>query len=808
MKDTSLNPASSSFVAPFRIAVMGLALLIAMIGASAQDVQPSTNKDASKSNYEVHQSFDVGGHIANINGSRPMYNTLVNLASGPRILNHTMEAHALPGSKHAVFDTLYEGSTGYGGDPNNVTTLRISKGRIYDFSGMFRRDRQYFDYDLLGNPLIPAGVVSNGYTFPQVEDAPHLFNTVRRMTDVNLRLLPLSKISARAGYSKNTNEGPSFSSIHIGADALLNQYWRNATDGWLAAVDWKPLHGTTISYEEHITHYKGDTTWQLAGATLTLPNGAPVSLGFDNITPVGPVSATSGCSVAAGKPAILSVSASGAVANPCVNGYVQYSRYQPTRTLFPTEEFHFQSATLKNVQMNGRFLYTGANMNMPAYKESFNGLESRVVTAVVKVPPGPAPAAYCTKATAAGVTTYNDCAATINVTGSGKAQRIDVTADYGLVWQISKEFSLSEQYDFQNFRQPAILSLPEVDGYSASMVATPALSIPVSPTLAPVNSLGQKIESNRVIGEWEAASWVQVSLGYVYRARTISLARSLATGAVTAPSLLTYTQAIHENGGTLGLLLRPTRNWRINTNIETTWADASYVQSDPRQAQRYEVRTTYKPKDWATVYGAYHDFEKRDNVTLVNYRAHSRAFSAGTSLNPNERFGVDLSYGYIDVFSRSTNCFFDPAGSQPADAIPMPGGATAPPCGNLNVYSPATGTVSNPAFYGTSYFDAPTHYASASVVLTPIKPLQAVAGYRVTAIAGSTEMLNPAEVPGTLQSKYQTPYARLAWKSTHAWAFKGEWNYYGYGETSGLIGPTMPRNFHGNICTLGVHYEY
>jgi hypothetical protein len=276
---------------------------------------------------------------------------------------------------------------------------------------------------------------------------------------------------------------------------------------------------------------------------------------------------------------------------------------------------------------------------------------------------------------------------------------------------------------------------------------------------------------------------------------------------VTAPNLLTYTQPIHENGGSLGLLLRPLRDWRMNADIETTWADAAYVQNDPRQSQRYQFRTTYKPKAWATLSGSFNDLEKRDNVVLVNYRAHSRAFSAAASLSPSEHYSLDLSYGYIDVFSRSTNCFYDPAGSQPADAIPMPGGATAPACGNVNVYSAATGTVSNPGFYGTSYFDAPTQYASASVVMAPLKPLQAVLGYRVTAINGNTEMLNPAEVAGTLQSKYQTPFARLAWKLSPSWALKGDWDYYGYGETSGLVGPTMPRNFHGNICTLGVHYE-
>jgi len=39
------------------------------------------------------------------------------------------------------------------------------------------------------------------------------------------------------------------------------------------------------------------------------------------------------------------------------------------------------------------------------------------------------------------------------------------------------------------------------------------------------------------------------------------------------------------------------------------------------------------------------------------------------------------------------------------------------------------------------------------------------------------------------------------------WALLGDWNYYGYGE-GGSVGPTLPRNFHGNVYTLGMHYEF
>ena len=95
--------------------------------------------------------------------------------------------------------------------------MDFSKGKVYEFSGMFRRDRQYFDYDLLGNPDIPGGqsipigpsARRRPYAWSQVMQSPFLFNTVRRMTDVNLTIAPLSKVTYRFGYSQSILQGPS-----------------------------------------------------------------------------------------------------------------------------------------------------------------------------------------------------------------------------------------------------------------------------------------------------------------------------------------------------------------------------------------------------------------------------------------------------------------------------------------------------------------------------------------------------------------------------------------------------------------------
>ena len=723
---------------------MGLALAPFLLSASAQTPDPQP-KETTAGGYTIHQSIDFGGRVVDTAGSNAMYDTLVNLQSGPRILSQTFDIHALANSSHPLFDDLSESSSGYGGDPYDVTTLRMSKGKIYKFQGLFRRDRQYFDYDLLDNPLVPAGLISNGYTFPQVTSSPHLFNTVRRMTDVSLTLFPISKLSFRTGYSHNTDEGPSYSSQHNGADVLFFQNWRNSTDTWMGAVDWKPVSKTTLTFEENVTHYKGDTDWQLTGLNLQLANGTPVTLGFDNV-------AVPSCGD--GNPPILSSSTTPPTANPTCNGFLQYFRTAPTRTLFPTEEFRFQSASIKNIQMNGDVRYTGGKMNLPAYTEFFNGSD---------------------RGTRAFTTT-----------GLDHGKRIDVSADFGILWQISEKFSLADQFDFVDFREPALSNLSEIDQAGNSLLVPPGPPQPPAVTLAST-FLGMKTKTNTLTATWEPVEKASISLGYRYQERDIRWVMPLSTDVYANGT--SSTVPIDENAGILGFAFQPTREWKINAKVEASFDDKSYTQLSPRQLYHYYVQSRYKPIGWATITGTFNDLERRDNITLVNHLDHIRSLALGATLMPNPRYGFDLSYGYNDVFSRTTLCY----ASTPAPVGPGAGAAPAD-CGtNTNL--------------GTGYYDAPTEYGSFAIMFAPVKTLRANVGYQISAVNGTTEFLNPREVPGTLQSKYQSPFINLAWTFHPEWTLKGGWNYYGYGE-DGPVGPTSPRNFHANITTLAMHYEF
>ncbi len=202
-----------------------------------------------------------------------------------------------------------------------------------------------------------------------------------------------------------------------------------------------------LTFEEHIAHYKGDTNWQMTGLNLQLSNGTPVSIGYDN---------TSVPSCPGGAP--ISNNANHAAYTRMRDATDTFNTLAMNRRArcFQLKSFRFQSAYIKNIQMNGRIRYTGANMNLPNYNEYFSGLESRT--------------------TLRAATT----------TGYATAKRVNVSADYGVVWQVTEKFSLSDQYDFWDFRQPAFSYLSEVDQSGSSMLAAPARHRPLpSPPRVP-----------------------------------------------------------------------------------------------------------------------------------------------------------------------------------------------------------------------------------------------------------------------------------------------------------------------------------
>src|ERR1019366_1423453 len=157
----------------------------------------------------------------------------------------------------------------------------------------------YFDYNLLDSPNVPVvnipyGLVNNvptaqTFQYQHLNDSGMMFNTVRRMLDTNLTILPLSKVTFRVAYSHGIFQGPStMTNRSIGKyDQLLDMYQRNSTDDFTGAIDWKPWQHTKLTFEEQVDHYKADSTYTLDPSDFIAQeaDGTPVALGnYDAIT--------------------------------------------------------------------------------------------------------------------------------------------------------------------------------------------------------------------------------------------------------------------------------------------------------------------------------------------------------------------------------------------------------------------------------------------------------------------------------------------------------------------------------------------
>ena len=207
--------------------------MVAQTPAASPAPTPAAPPDGVTSGgYQIHSSVELGYRSTAVAGSDAMYDTLVNQQTGPRFLDQTLSMQSLD-HQGLLFDNLYLNSFGWGGDPNNAMRLRADKNKWYNLQGSFRRDQSFSDFDLLANPLNPP---TSTPSIPAL-NSPHLFDTTRRMSDVDLTLLPQSWLSLRLGYSHNNMTGPSFSSVHEGTEALLLQPWNTTMNSYRVGFD-------------------------------------------------------------------------------------------------------------------------------------------------------------------------------------------------------------------------------------------------------------------------------------------------------------------------------------------------------------------------------------------------------------------------------------------------------------------------------------------------------------------------------------------------------------------------------------------
>jgi hypothetical protein len=526
-------------------AILVAALLFSPAARGQDDTEQP--KGINSGGYNIQQIIELGYRSSNINGNLNTYNTFENLGSGLRLFDFEVRMHALD-HNGLLFDNLTFSNFGYGGDPNNVSRLHIEKNKWYDFRLLFRRDKNFWDYNLFANPLNPAalnpaGSLTTGCyvgpptgAFPQGAPAycsnpavaqnrslDSLYLT-RRMQDYDLTLLPTSRVRFRLGYSRNRDQGPGTFSTDGGTISAFDEVYSYTTNAYRAGVDFRILPRTTLSFDEFLSYYKQDN------AVLDNPAVNPGNFGYVLANPTG-FGTPAGTRVDLGN--IWSTQTTAEVlpcANPVVagttntatptcNAFLSYSQVGNPRNFMPTERFRFQSNYFQNFEMSGSVGYSTSNNVIPDFSEAVNGYTSRTAER--------------------GSTTG----------GPANAKRVSANADWSGVYSITNKLRILDSFRYDNWRIPGMWALEETNIYGTGFpglaglqqseavfnttncpVASNAVTCPFhsASSAADVISglatsfLGQNLQSNTLELQYDFNRHWSAHIGYLYSDQTIA----------------------------------------------------------------------------------------------------------------------------------------------------------------------------------------------------------------------------------------------------------------------------------------------
>ncbi len=334
-----------------------------------------------------------------VNGNHDTYDTFVNLGSGVRLFDYTLDMRSL-NHQGLLFDNLHFSNFGYGGDPNDVSRLHIDKNKWYDFNVLFRRDKNFWDYNLFVNPLNPAapnpvgsettGCIVSGPTTAHPGLPGYCSNPVDRAEQLaaldgscaphaGLRsdavpaiaralspgLFARPRPGARLLHDRQRNDARLPRNLQLYDEcvsrgrgfshpAAHHDFLRPVPDAISSRTTWSPKiprprrSNTAISWRTARRSILG-IVWSTQTPAEALPCAAPIT------------------NAATTPPTV----------NPTCNGFVSYSQVGRPRNYMPTERFRFQSNYFQKFEMEGSIGYSSSDNQIPDFNEILIGWTTR-----------------------------------------------------------------------------------------------------------------------------------------------------------------------------------------------------------------------------------------------------------------------------------------------------------------------------------------------------------------------------------------------------------------------------------------------
>jgi len=828
----------------FWVLLLAVALFSSVCFAQTDADQP---EGKVMGGYQVNQTAEFGGRIVDQNGSEAMYETLVDLHSGARLFDYSLNLHSLQ-HNGAFLDDLSFINSGYGGDPERYSRLRISKNRWYDFSAQYRRNVNFYDYNAFANPYNygPTVAVPTRPTVVNWNDSIHSFNTRRNMGDFNLTILPQSRIRFRLGYSRVLNEGPSYSSFHEGTDVQLFQNFADRQDQYTIGADWRLAPRTNISFDQTFVYGNVNTTY-FDSTNATIGVGTPV---VQRPVDIGAI-----WNPYYGQPC-ANVAVTAGVLTPASCGvYPYYRRSGPVKTVLPTSALSFTSSFFKRVDFNGSVGYTSGDSRIRNYMEQAQD--------------------YVTRTNEVG----------FQFSGPTIAQRFAANADFGITYHISDSWSISNQTRWLNYRQPAawnsvefacfpnvtagvnVYTTPGVPFGGGSCAGIPTAGVPQhtsgsGPDYDALNysrSFNQETIWNTTSVQWDFSKRLVIHAGYRYGTIDVTAfdfdtetavylpvnfgvgntrlaPGTYVTSLPDADDALVTNDHIRESAFLFGLQVRPVDAWRINFDYDLARDNGALTPIWPQRSQKIKIHSNYKFNRWLSIGGAVNLLHNQNDQVATNpddsnafpagynnptHHDTSNAYNLNASVEPNKYVAFDLGFTWNGVYSTSGSCLMVSSGGGNLQSL-TPQGGPIQRCPNVG--DPFVPGLLGAAIPAVLDYSQKTYTAYGNLRLHPVKRLTVTLGLDSTADSGNNDWQradtlaplrfpvdavgnvvyggnaqagpivgyasapNPWQPLGTLYLKWLRPNAGVEVEIHKNLTFKGGFNYWDYREK----GPNGP----------------
>jgi hypothetical protein len=588
--------------------------------ATAQDNYETA--PLSFGDFSTQGSASVGYRFTDVKGFRPMYNEMINLRRGPRLMDFNMFGEAKEGT-NPFADDYAVSMSGLGGDPFPTAQLSVTKHRLFDFRASWRQ--AYYNWNQNDSVILPITSVATGQSKGLTDH--HNWETVRKFGTVDLTVHASNNLRFNFDYYRTTDTGSTFTTASpdfLGSPGFWGSYARanpfflfapitDETNRFTGGVDYT-FHSWTIHYA---------AGYQAFSATTTLNNVSSPQLSI----------------------------------NPAASSQLEplssmnWSQFRRLTT--PVSELSFVGKPLSHLEWRGSYLFYRFQGPV-SFDQSFNGIAPD--STGVQTP-------YSVSQSVRGTVTEPDHIASTGFTYDIK-DWWSVSADYRYSHQTSKGFAnLSSLF---NGTTPSanIASIEwrnNLSDLDISMDFTPVGTLVIRPGIhlmkADVESLSGGV-IDPVVTRTIKTAWPEISFGYEpskmfsFRADMHSLNNGASYTAITPHT---------EVGGHAVVQFHPIAKFSIDDELNVS--NGKLVDTDYRNVIRANaVTASYALNERFSVFAGftYENFFSQGDIIYIrgtpplhNFlrdQEINRVWQGGIEVKPVKRFEARLSGN----FDRST----------------------------------------------------------------------------------------------------------------------------------------------------------